>query len=134
MATAGFELTASWTRSWFKWRLRPLGYLAPQVWHNVINLILHFSTKTLSFVYTKTFYRFFLVSHLRLSQRIDDTVVGWLNHFIVITLYQNQYTMITIALNNYLTLPQNRFLLNSSQKISTLMKPRTHRSNIMLRI
>ena len=32
MATAGFELTTSWTRSWSKsskWWLRPLGYLAP---------------------------------------------------------------------------------------------------------
>ena len=35
-------------------------------------------------------YFFLLVSHLRLSQRVDDTAVGWLNHFIVIALYQQQ--------------------------------------------
>ena len=33
---------------------------------------------------------FLLVSHLRLSQWKDDIVVGWLIHFIVITLYQQQ--------------------------------------------
>ena len=37
------------------------------------------------------FFFFFLVSHLRRSQRIDDPVVGWLNLFIVITLYQQQH-------------------------------------------
>ena len=26
----GLELRTSWTRSWFKWRLTPLSYLAPQ--------------------------------------------------------------------------------------------------------
>ena len=31
---------------------------------------------------------FLLVSHLRLGQRVDDPIVGWLNHFVVITLYQ----------------------------------------------
>ena len=34
--------------------------------------------------------KIFLISHLRLIQRIDETVVWWLNHFIVITLYQEQ--------------------------------------------
>ena len=29
MATAGFELPTSWTRSWSEWQLRPLAYLAP---------------------------------------------------------------------------------------------------------
>ena len=33
---------------------------------------------------------FLLVSHLRLSQLRDDPVLGWMNHFIVITLYQQQ--------------------------------------------
>ena len=33
---------------------------------------------------------FLLVSHLRLSQRKNDPVVGWLNRFVVITLYQQQ--------------------------------------------
>ena len=33
---------------------------------------------------------FLLVSHLRLIQRKDETVVGWLSHVIVITLYQQQ--------------------------------------------
>ena len=33
---------------------------------------------------------FLLVSHLRLSQWEDETVVGWLNHFIVMTLNQQQ--------------------------------------------
>ena len=31
-----------------------------------------------------------LFSHLRLSQSMDDPVVGWLNHFFVITLSQQQ--------------------------------------------
>ena len=33
-----------------------------------------------------------LVSHLRLNQRKGETVVGWLNHFVVITLYQQQHS------------------------------------------
>ena len=33
---------------------------------------------------------FLFVSHLRLSQWRDDPVVGGLNHFIFLTLYQNQ--------------------------------------------
>ena len=43
--------------------------------------------------YFLTMYKsdFFLwVCHLRLSQMNDDSVVGGLNHFIVLTLYQNQ--------------------------------------------
>ena len=39
-----------------------------------------------SVVFCFLFLFFLLVSHLRLIQRIDETVVGWLNHFIVITL------------------------------------------------
>ena len=39
---------------------------------------------------------FLWVCHLRLSQREDDPVVGWLTHFIVLTLYQNQhYTILS---------------------------------------
>ena len=33
---------------------------------------------------------FLLVSHLRLGQNMNDPAEGWLNHFIVITLYQKQ--------------------------------------------
>ena len=39
---------------------------------------------------TQSFLLLLLVSHLRLNQRIDDTAEGWLNHFIVITLLQQQ--------------------------------------------
>ena len=40
---------------------------------------------------TSHYHFFFLVSHLRLNQRVDETVEGGLNHFVVITLYQNQH-------------------------------------------
>ena len=36
--------------------------------------------------YTELFKKILLVSHQRLSQREDDSVEGWLNHFIVLTL------------------------------------------------
>ena len=44
--------------------------------------------KELLFFYSSFF---MLVSHLRLGQRKDDPVVGWLKHFIFITLYQQQH-------------------------------------------
>ena len=41
---------------------------------------------------TKLRYIFFLLgSHLRLGQWKDDPVEGWLHHFVVITLYQQQH-------------------------------------------
>ena len=36
-------------------------------------------------------FQVFLLRYLRLDQWKDDQVKGWLNHFIVITLYQQQY-------------------------------------------
>ena len=45
-----------------------------------------------------------LVSHLRLSQRMDETDEGWLNHFIVTTLYQNQHW--SYFLTNFTALKQ----------------------------
>ena len=52
---------------------------------NVINPS-HFNF-FISFIF---FSIFLLVSHLRLSQGRNDPVVGWLNLFVVITLYQQE--------------------------------------------
>ena len=43
----------------------------------------------------KCYTLFFLVSHLRLSQQKDDTVVGWLNHFCHNTLPATAYWLNT---------------------------------------
>ena len=80
-----------WNKFLIRWSVEIVS-LTLVITKTVLNKKVALNTKHSIKVLNKSCLFIFLwVCHLTLGQREDDPVVGWLNHFIVLTLYQNQH-------------------------------------------